>query len=119
MPERFRLLVDNHVRQSIVDALCRAGWDVVRSVDLFGEKNVDEELLAWAAANRRVFATCDKRIHQIAHRWLIEGRPFRMVYWWLGRYREMTDGDMVAAFEAIAAKPNAFAYPVEYIKPRP
>jgi len=115
---RFRLLVDNHVRQSIVDALCRAGWDVVRSVDLLGEKNVDEELLVWAAAHGRVFATCDKLIHQIAHRWLVEGRPFRMVYWWLGRYREMTDGDMVAAFEAIAAKPNAFFYPIEYIKPQ-
>jgi hypothetical protein len=41
-----------------------------------------------------------------------------MVYWWLERYRDMTDGDMVEAFEAIAAKPEAFAYPIEYIKPR-
>ena len=38
-----------------------------------------------------------------------------MVYWWLGRHREMTDGEMV---EAIAAKPDAFAYPIEYIKPQ-
>jgi hypothetical protein len=29
-------------------------------VELFGEKNDDEELLAWAAANARVLATCDK-----------------------------------------------------------
>jgi predicted nuclease of predicted toxin-antitoxin system len=114
----FAVLVDNHVRQSIVDALSRAGWDVVRAVDLFGECNVDEELLAWAAANDRVFATCDKPIHRIAHRWLAEGRPFRMIYWWLGRYREMTDGDMVRAFEEIAAKPSAFAACIEYIKPQ-
>jgi predicted nuclease of predicted toxin-antitoxin system len=114
---RFAVLADNHVRPSLVEALSRSGWDVVRSVDLFGEENDDEELLAWAAANNRVFATCDKPTHRIAHRWLAEGRPFRMVYWWLGRYREMTDGDMVEAFPAIAAKPNAFAYSIEYIKP--
>jgi predicted nuclease of predicted toxin-antitoxin system len=114
----FAVLADNHVRQSIVEALRRAGWDVVRSVDLLGERNEDEELLAWAAANDRVFATCDKRIHRIADRWLTEGRRFRMVCWWLERYRDMTDGDMVEAFEAIAAKPDAFAYPIEYIKPR-
>jgi hypothetical protein len=53
---RFAVLADNHVRQPIVEALRRAGWDVVRSVDLFGERNDDEELLAWAAANDRVFA---------------------------------------------------------------
>jgi hypothetical protein len=41
-----------------------------------------------------------------------------MIYWWLGRHREMTDGDMVEAFEAIAAKPNAFAASIEYIKPQ-
>jgi len=28
------------------------------------------------------------------------------------------DGDLVCAFEEIAAKPNAFAYPIEYIKPK-
>jgi hypothetical protein len=114
---RFPVLADNHVRQSIIEALRGAGWDVVRAVDVFGERNVDEELLAWAAANNRVFATCDKPIRRIAHRWLAEGRPFRMVYWWLGRHREMTDRDMVEAFEALAAEPNAFACSIEYIKP--
>jgi hypothetical protein len=32
-------------------------------VDLFGERNDDEELLAWAAANGRVLTTCDGSIH--------------------------------------------------------
>jgi predicted nuclease of predicted toxin-antitoxin system len=115
---RFPLLTDNHVRQPIVEGLKKAGWDVVRAVDRFGQENDDDELLAWAAANGRVFVTCDKVVHRTAHRWLAEGRPFRMIYWWLERYREMTDGDMVAAFEELAAKPDAFAYPIEYIKPK-
>jgi hypothetical protein len=42
-----------------------------------------------------------------------------MVYLWLGRYREMSDGDMVDAFEAIAAKPDAFAYRYAYGWSRP
>jgi hypothetical protein len=30
----------------------------------------------------------------------------------------MTDGDFIAALEELAAKPDAFAYPIQYIKPR-
>jgi hypothetical protein len=52
---RFAVLADNHVRQSIVEALRRAGGDT---------------------------------------------------------------GEMVESFEAIAGKSDAFAYPIEYIKPR-
>lgn len=118
MAGRFPLLTDNHVRQSIIDALRKAGWDVVRAVEVLGQENDDEELLAWSAVNGRVFATCDKSIHKIARRWLNEGRGFRMVYWWLERYRETTDGEMVEAFEELARKPDAFAYPIEYIKPQ-
>lgn len=114
----FALLTDNHVRQPIVVALKARGWDVVRGVDVLGERNDDEELLAWAAAEGRVFVTCDKRIHRVAHHWLAEGRSFRMIYWWLERYRQMSDGDIVRALEELAAKPNAFAYPIEYIKPK-
>ena len=117
MPGRFPLLTDNHVRQSIIQALSSRGWDVVRAVDSFGERNDDEELFAWAAQNGRVLTTCDEPIHKIARRWIDEGRSFRMVFWWLERYRQMTDADMVEAFGRIAAKPDAFAYPIEYIKP--
>jgi len=63
---RFPLLTDTHVRQSIIHALRSSGWEVARAVDLFGERNSDEELLNWAAANGYVLATCDQRIHRIA-----------------------------------------------------
>lgn len=89
----------------------------MRAVDVFGERNDDEELAAWAAREGRVLVTCDKGFHRVAHRWLTEGRAFRMVYWWAEHQRIMSDGDIVRSLEAIAAKPDAFAYPIEYIKP--
>jgi hypothetical protein len=30
----------------------------------------------------------------------------------------MTDGDIVRALEELEAKPDAFAYPIEYLKPK-
>jgi len=105
----FPLLTDNHVRQGIIQALKQSGWDVVRAVDVFGEENDDADLLAWAADNGRALATCDKRIHVIAHQWLKEGRPFRFVNWWQERYRMMTAGEMAEAFEGLARKLNVFA----------
>jgi hypothetical protein len=88
-------------------------------VDVFGEKNIDEELLAWAAAHGRVFVTSDDGIHATAHKWLREGRAFRMIYWWAEHRRRMSDGEVVRSLEALAARDDAFAYAIEYIKPVP
>jgi len=41
-----------------------------------------------------------------------------MMYWWAEHQREMSDGDIAEAIEELAAKPNAFGYPIEYIKPK-
>lgn len=114
----FPLFTDNHVRQPIVNALLARGWDVIRAVDVLGESKDDEDLLVWAATHGRVLVTCDKGIHRNASRWLNEGRTFRMVYWWAEHQRVMSDGDIVREIEELAAKDNAFGYPIEYIKPR-
>lgn len=90
---------------------------MVRAVDVLGEGNDDEELLAWAAAKGRVFVTSDDGIHATAHKWLRGGRPFRMIYWWAEHRRRMSDGDMVQALERLAARPDAFTYSIEYVKP--
>jgi hypothetical protein len=42
-----------------------------------------------------------------------------MIFWKLERHRKMSDGDFVRAFEEIAKNPTAFAYAIEYIKPKP
>jgi hypothetical protein len=115
---RLPLLTDNHVRQAIVNALMARGWDVLRAVDVLGEGNDDEDLLVRAAEHGRVLVTCDQGIHRNATRWLKEGRAFRMVYWWAAHQGEMSDGDIARALEELAAKPNAFGYPIEYIKPK-
>ena len=116
----FPLFTDHHVRQPIVSALLRRGWDVLRAVEVFGEKNDDEDLLAWAVAHGRVFVTCDRKmLDEVAMPWLEENRSFRMIYWWMEHHRRMSDGEIVRGIEALVTKPNAFAFPIEYIKPAP
>lgn len=115
----FPLLTDNHVRQQIVDGLRRRGWDVARAVDVLPEGTDDEILFAWAAGQNRVFVSSDEPAQEIPKRWMREGRYFRgMVCWPLRHHVRMTDGEFIAAFEELAARPGAFAYPIEYIKPK-
>jgi predicted nuclease of predicted toxin-antitoxin system len=49
--------VDAHVQQSLVEALRRQGWDVVRVIEVFPEKTDDEVLFEYAAREGRVFVT--------------------------------------------------------------
>jgi hypothetical protein len=113
----FALVTDNHVRHPIIKALRFAGWDVARAVDLFGERNEDEQIFRYAAEQGRVFLTSDAGIHEIAHRWLCEGRTFRMIFWRAEHRRTMSDGDVVREIERLGRKPAAFVYSIEYIKP--
>lgn len=119
MAGRFPLFTDNHVRQQIVEGLLRLGWQVTRCIDVFEGGTVDDVLFEYAAQQRLVFVTSDKRIHAIAVTWLASGRAFRMVFWKHKHHERMSDGDFIAALEELAAKHDAFAYPIEYIKPRP
>jgi hypothetical protein len=118
--ERFPLLTDIHVHGALVEALQRAGWDVVRAVDILLSNAADEALFAYAAEHDRVLVTNDRPLEAIAIRWMREGRGFRgLVGWPQKHYRVMTDGELAHAFDEIAAKPNAFGYRIEYIKPKP
>lgn len=108
---------DNHIRGDLIKALRQQGRDVTRAVDVFGERNDDAELLAYAAKEGCVFLTCDEGIHVIAHDWLRRGRTdFRMIYCTMEYQQEMTVGELCAALEETLKKPNAFAYPIEYMK---
>lgn len=112
------LFTDNHVRQAIVVALRDRGWQVVRAVDRFPEGTRDDVLFAHAAENDLVFVTSDPGVHTLAHAWLQQGRPFRMVFWRFAHHSRLSDGDIVRAIVALAESQAAFTYPIEYIKPR-
>jgi hypothetical protein len=118
VPGRFPLFTDNHVRQPLIDALVRCGWDVVRAIDVFPERTLDEVLFEYAAREGRAFVTNDARIHAIATEWMAQGHAFRMVFWTQLHHQRMSPGGFVEAFEDLARKPLAFAYAIEYIKPR-
>jgi hypothetical protein len=115
---RFPLLTDIHVHDALVEALRGATWDVLRAVDVLPSNADDEVLFGYAAEHDRVLVTNDRPLEAIAIRWMREGRDFRgLVCWPQKHYRTMTDGQLAQAFDRIAVKPNAFAYPIEYIKP--
>jgi hypothetical protein len=113
------LFTDNHVRQPIVDGLRARGWKIVRSIDVFPERTLDDLLFEYAEREGLVFVTSDKRIHAIASAWLKRGKPFRMVFWRFTHHSRMSDGDFIRALEELAGKPDAFAYSIEYLKPQP
>jgi hypothetical protein len=113
------LFTDNQVRGALIKALRQRGRDVERAVDVFGQENDDAELFAHAAKEGRVFLTCDEGIQAIAHEWLRQGRgDFRMIYCSMPRQQEMAIGELVEAIEEILGKPDAFAFSIEYVKPR-
>ena len=42
MPGRFALFTDENVDGPLIKALSARGWDMVRAVDVFGERTEDE-----------------------------------------------------------------------------
>ena len=114
----FSFFTDNHVRGPLIKSMRQRGQHVDRAVDFFGQENDDAELFAHAAQEGRVFLTCDEAIQAIAHDWLRRGRTdFRMIYCTMEHHQEMTIGQLLEAIDEILRKPDAFAYPIEYLKP--
>lgn len=118
MAGRFPLFTDENVGGPLIHGLRERGWDVVRAIDVFGEETDDDVLFAWAAEMQRVFVTDDRPAEAVAIRWLDEGRPFRGMIR-CPQQREMSTGELLAAFEDLAAKDDPFgAYPLVYFKPK-
>lgn len=118
MNRGFPVLTDNHVQQALVEGLLSGGWDVLRAVDVFPERTDDDVLFGHAAREGRVFVTNDEDFLVIGDEWLASGRVFPgLVYWHEEDYAAMTTGDLVRAFEALAAKESPFAYPIQFITP--
>ena len=119
MAGSFPVLSDEHISKALIRGLRDRGWDVVRAVDVFGQRTDDQILFEYAAENGRVLVTTDAGLEAIAIRWLREWRAFPgLVIWAQEHQRVMSEGDFLAEFENLAAKEDAFAYPVHHVKPR-
>jgi hypothetical protein len=115
----FPLLTDEHISKALVNALRERGWDVVRAVDVFGQKTDDEALFEYAAREGRVFVTTDGPAEAIGIRWLREWRSFPgLIIWAQDHQRAMSVGDFLQEFDALATADAPLAYPIHHIKPR-
>lgn len=119
MAGRFPLYLDADIHGPVVQGLIAAGWDVVRAVDLFPEGTDDVVHFARAAQERRVLVSNDSDMRVIAENWLREGRPYIGLVWWPRRqYARMSAGDILRAFEDLAARAEPFSeYSIVVIRP--
>lgn len=118
MAGREALFTDACVNGHLVEALVLRGWDVMRAIDVYPEKTSDPVVFERAAREGRVFVTNDEGILKAAAEWLDQGRHFRMIYWPQEDYRSWTIGELVEAFEDLAAQDDPFRYPLFRLRPR-
>jgi predicted nuclease of predicted toxin-antitoxin system len=118
---RFPVYTDADIRGPLVEGLKRAGWDVLRAMDVYPERTKDPIHFEEAARRNRVLVSHDVDQLKIGHTWIERGRPFKgLLTWPQVRYREWSESQILAAFEALAAEENPFpaAYPIRYLKAR-
>ncbi len=118
MPGRFPLLTDENIPGPLIEGLIRAGWDVVRVIEVFGQHSIDARLFEHAVGQGRVLVSTDTDCLVIASHWLTELRPFRLVYWHQGSHQHTAVARFLEAFEDLAENPDAFAACIEYLKPK-
>lgn len=116
---RRPVYTDADVHGPIVDGLIERGWDVIRAVDAKPEGTHDIDQFEHAVRLGRVLVANDKHMKAIAERWIAEGRSFPGLIWWPRKsYAIMSNADILEAIEGVTTKPDAFAYPIEFIKPK-
>lgn len=120
MAGRFPLFTDENVQGTLVKALRRNGWELVRAVDVFPQGTDDEVQFEHAAEQGWILVTNDEPLEEIANRWLSEGRSFPGLIKWPQRHHQrMSIGDVVVKFEVLAEQDEPFppSYPIVHIKP--
>jgi Domain of unknown function (DUF5615) len=117
---RFPLYTDADVRGPLINALEKAGWDVLRAIDAFPERTPDLTHFERAVALGRVLVSNDEDQEVTADQWYRDGRPFPGVVAWRQKvYAQMTYGEILEWFEELARRESPFAgYPILRIKPR-
>jgi len=116
---RFPVYTDADIHGPIVDGLIDRGWDVLRAVDAKPEATYDIVHFELAVSLARVLIANDRHMKGIAESWIDEGRSFPGLIWWPRKtYAIMSNAEIIEAIEDLATRPDAFAYPIEFIKPK-
>jgi len=116
---RFPVYTDADLHGPIVDGLIDRGWDVIRAVDIRPEATDDIVHFELALSLGRVLIANDRHMKGIAERCIEEGRSFPGLVWWPRKsYAIMSNGEILEAIEELTTKPDAFTYPIEFIKPK-
>ena len=112
----YPLLTDENVDGPIIEGLRNRGWDVMHATEEFGEKTEDVPLFEYAAKLGRVMVSTDQHMLNEAYLWLEQGHAFRLIWWLQEKTQRIRTSIVLDAFEAIATKPDAFAFPIEYLE---
>jgi hypothetical protein len=116
---KFPLYTDADISGPVVEALQKAGWDVLRAVDAHPEATEDPVHFEHAAREGRVLVSNDRRFEGLARTSLEQGKSFRgMICWPQTHYARMSAGDFLEAFEELARQYDPFVYPIVHIKPK-
>lgn len=114
MAGRFKILTDEHWSKAHIKAIREAGWDVVRVVDVLGQKTDDPDVLAYCAANGRVWITSDERAKGHVTQWLASGQTLPGVIIVPQRHR-LAPGRLVQFLERLAAEDAPFAGVIRFL----
>ena len=118
MAGRFPLYTDADVRGPLVQALVRAGWDVVRAIDAFPQGTSDDVHFEYASKAGRVLVSHDKGVWKMAAVWVRDQHAFTgLVACPQECYDRMTLGEIVEWFERRAQQEAPFAYPIRHVSP--
>jgi predicted nuclease of predicted toxin-antitoxin system len=115
VPGRFPILTDENIDGPVVRGLRQRGWDVKHATEEFGERTVDNLLFEYAVNDGRVFVSTDGDALGIALRKLAAGQSYRLIWWEQVETQNIPLRVVLDAFEAVAEKENAFAYPIEFL----
>ena len=119
MAGRFPLYTDADLHGPLVDGPIDRGWDVLRAVDAYPEGTDDRTHFERAVEEKRVLVAYDVHQRKIALEWVEGGRPFPGLITWRQKHHErLTVGDILEAFESLAAEDDPFAYPIRYLTPK-
>lgn len=120
MAGRFPIYTDADVKGSVVAALIRRGWDVLRGIDRFPEETPDLIHFQAAAAENRVLVSSDGDMRLIGDAGSERAVGFGA---WFGGNPNSTTAcrpeTSFALFEELADLEEPFSpYPIIHVKPR-